>query len=217
MILNTDKTLIHTQFFRPGLAFNRPPIIQIHNIHDAISYIHQHIHPHKIFKIFCNCSISLRHNRTICNLNQITYLPVFHGNISFSCQIFFETVSLCLNPLQWKSHSKMNSCFRKTSRLNLLCNRCKSHNIGVIILLLIGNKTLMTFPNNIISTIILNILLGKHWLTVTLHDTCLKYPVGSLNISIAIINAQNNGSIYIVFSNLSHNKILSFSGICTGC
>ena len=102
----------------------------------------------------------------------------------------------------------MNSSLCKSSFLKLLCNRCKSQNISIIILLLVCNKALVTFTNNIISTIIFDILLTQHRLAVTLYNSGRKYSVGGFYIAITIIHAQNNSSVHIVFSNLSHTKIL---------
>ena len=187
----------------------------MHQVHGSVSDIHNKIHSLKILKVFCNCRIALWHDRTACDFKLVHSLPITDFYIPVFQHISLKFFSLCLYPFQRKSHSKMHayiiSCIRMSPCFQFLHYCRHGKYIIIIICHLVSHKSLVTFPNNIIFPIHLDIILRKNRWFLTSTDCCRENPSCRLIVSVACIYSDNQAPIHLVFSNLiCHILFLTF-------
>ena len=147
--------MIDTEFFCPITAFHSLFVVDIQNIHRAVSDVCQKIGSLEISQTANNGRVSLREQTASDKTDMVVLAVKTEIHILIAEQIASEIFSLFANPGQRKTGSQMNICFTDTIHIQFSGNCHQSQNVVVLIHSLVCDKFLVTFPDAIIDTGIL--------------------------------------------------------------
>ena len=127
-------------------------------------------------------------------------------------KISLEFVLLLTHPSQRKSHRKIDRRALQVPCIKLTGNSGKGEDIIVIVILLFGNKLLVSLPDDIIPPVLDKHIARKGRLGVVGFHTCAKTRGCRFDVPISVVDADHDGNLIFVcvHNDFSFDLIVEF-------
>lgn len=200
--------MVDTELFCPTAAFYSLFVVDIQNVHGAVSDVCQKIGSFEISQMADNGRVSLREETASYKTDMVVLAVKSEVHLLVTEQIASEIFTLFANPGQRQTGSQMNISFTDAIYIQLSGDRHKSQNVVVLIHSLVCDKFLMTFPDTVIDAAILQNVTGKDWLGFISCYSSRRHGVGCLDVAVAMIHG--NDFDVIQFSHLLCTSLCLF-------
>ena len=187
----------------------------IHDVHRAVANVAEHIDTLELTELVCNRRKALRKNIRTRKFNVVANAFESEVGAVVLQEIFLEAVLLFTYPSQRKSRSKVDTGRGQLTDVQLTGNSGKGENIVVAVCHFVGDKFLVFLTDKIVSALIDKQIALEGWLLVVGGYARLKATMGGLDVSVAVVDADDNGIGVVVVIFLKRGYPLF--GFCHGC
>ena len=204
-------TLIGAVLLGEALFRKRAALIDIHDVHCAVTNIAEHIDTLEFTELVGNRRKALRENVCTDKINVVVNALKSEVGAVVLQEIFFEAVLLFAHPSQRKSRSKVNTGRGQLADVQLTGNGGKGENIVVAVCHFVGDKFLVFLTDEIISALIDKQIAFEGRLLVVGGNSRLETAVGGLDVAIAVVDTDDNG-IGVVVHKIHRDSFLPLCG-----
>ena len=215
---HSKHTLICAVFFGKTLFRKRAALVDIHDVHRTVANIAEHIDALELTELVCNRRKALRKNIRTGKFNVVVNSLESEVGAVVLQEVFPEAVLLFAHPSQRESRRKVDTGRDQLADVQLTGNSGKSKNIVVSVCHFVGDKFLVFLTNEIISALVDKQIALEGRLLVVGGYARLKATMGSLDVAIAVIDADDDGiGVVVVVHKIHRDSFLPLCGVLAKC
>ena len=190
-VSGSDHALVDAEFLCPTAAFHGLFVVDIQNVHGAVSDVCQQIRAPEVPQTVGNGRVPLGEQATSHKTDMVVLAIEAEGHLLILEKIAAEFFTLPADPGQRQSGGKVNLRFPDTGQIQFSGNCHQSQDIVVLVHGFVGNEFLVSLSDAIVHSAVLQNIAGEDRLGFIDGHAGGRDSIGGFDVAVPVVNSDD--------------------------